>query len=295
MAAVSPNIPFNPVVVTTKPLQDIREVIYSHIKKVDLLVPALMKSLLGRDLKDLTKESNSKSRSIAKVGVCFKVVIQIEHSRKAEEGTCTSQGEQISTDCIETIDQGRDRFLLSLKTDREIKSAVIDQMRAETQEFLQSHPEKDETEECRLLCKLFIDEDASSYARLLGPAERPFSLDGDQTALMAKIRQHPAIPHAMINHVMTGGKSQFCHNFVNRMINSYIRDIESSRDRAKDLEYLFKKAIESLANQMSERFDMGRLKSNNSAKVELQGVRFDVTVDNGSILTSTNLIFPLNA
>jgi hypothetical protein len=295
MTAVSLNLPFNSVVVTTKPLQDIREVIYSHIKKVDLFVPALMGHLLGRDLKDLTEESNSKSRSIAKVEVGFKVVIRIEHSREVQEGACTTKGEQISSDCTETLNRVRERFLLSLKTDPEINATVLNGMRDEIQEFHQAHQEKDETEEYRLLYKLLIEEDSSSGSQLLGLAERTLSPEEAQRVLTAKIHQHPTIVNAMTNHVMTGGKSQFCQQFVTGVMNSHTQDIKSSRDRAKDLEHLFKKAIESLANQISKGFNMGRLKSNYPVEVALKEMRFGVTVDDESILTSTKLTFPLNA
>jgi len=61
MAAVSSKfsfvVPFNSVVRTTEPLKNIREVLYSHIKKVSLLVPELISGLLSKDLKDLTEAS----------------------------------------------------------------------------------------------------------------------------------------------------------------------------------------------------------------------------------------------
>jgi hypothetical protein len=139
MAAVSLNLPFTPVVVTTKPLQNIRETLYRHIKKVDLCVPELMGYLLGKDLKDLTEESNSNSRSISRVKVGFKIVIRIERSREVQGDTYTAQGDQISLDREDTQDLGRDRFLLSLKTDPEIKAAIIEGKRAESQKSLESN------------------------------------------------------------------------------------------------------------------------------------------------------------
>ena len=211
------------------------------------------------------------------------------------EGTLTSQGDQISCDHTETINQGRDRFLLSLKTDQEIKAAVENEIRAETQKFHLSHLEKDETEEYRLLYNFLIEEDGSIGSPLPGLAESTLSPKEAEKVLAEKILQHSTIVPAMINHVMTGGTSQFCHQFVTGVINSHTQDIKSIRDRAKDLEHLFKKAIESLAQKISKSFDIRKLKSNNPAKVELKEMLFGVTLNDGSNLDSLKLAIPLNA
>jgi hypothetical protein len=270
--------------------------LYSLIKDTDTCVPSLMALLLEKDLKDLTEEANPNSRSISQVQVGFKVEIRIIYSTEVQENTYTPKEKHISNGLTQTVKRERDRFLLSLKTDSEIKDAVIEEIHAEAQEFAkkQEYQEQKKTEEYQLLHKLLIEEDASSGKQLLCLGKNIPSHDEFQKLLIAKINQFPFISCAMLNHVMSGGKSPFCHLYVDDVTNSHVQAIKSSRDRVKNLESLFKQTIESLANSFRSFFDRNLLsieeyESNCPVEIELKEMNFEVSLDDGSTMTTYSL------
>lgn len=305
LSSFSFSIPFDRVATTTQPLQNIRETLYFHIKKVEQFVPEMLHYLLSNDLKDLTEASTTRSRSIAIAEVGVKVEIKIEHSGEISDQTCTSKGEQISINHSSSSPQDRKRFLLSLKGDPEIKASIEQQIQAEVQKQLETH--LDTSKDYRLLHKFIIEEDLSESEQLLGIApsriavwlgmtqpESIPSFDECHKRLMAKIDEHPTIVYAMANHAMTGGRSQICHKFYSELLNFYIQNIKSCRDRVKNLEHLFKKAVDATACAISNGFDMTRLKSNNLVEVILKEASFGVGItSDGFTMTTTALSFPV--
>jgi|GEM_PF-1641910 len=170
MAAVSSNfsfsVPFNPVVTTTEPLKNIREVLYSHIKKVDLFVHGLISHLLSKDLKDLAGASTEHSRSIGEIKVAVNVVIDMGHSSEIKDNTCTTTGERLTINRSSSHKQSRDRFLLSLNTDSSIVAVVLEKMYAEIQEETKNLT--DTSEEYQLLQQFLIEENHLAGEQLLG-------------------------------------------------------------------------------------------------------------------------------
>ncbi|HEX2578926.1 MAG TPA: hypothetical protein VHK67_00795 [Rhabdochlamydiaceae bacterium] len=309
MAAVSSNfsftIPFNTVVTTTEPLQNIRELLYSHVKKINLFVPGLIFDLLNKDLEDLIEASTENSRSIAEVTVVVDAVIDVCHSSEINGDTCTTIGEEHKINYSSSIKHSRNRFLLSLNTDSSIVAVLLEQMHAEIKENIKNF--KDTSEEYRLLHQLIIEEDPSAGEQLLDIApsmlrqwlgmeqESIPSFDDCNKRLLAKIHAHPVIICDMANHALTGGKSKACLKFVCELTHNYLQDIKSSRDRVTDLYHLFNKAVDSVAREISDSFDMGRLKNTTVVTVSLKEISFGVGVtSDGSTITTTTSTYPIN-
>ncbi|HEX4838969.1 MAG TPA: hypothetical protein VFU89_00825 [Rhabdochlamydiaceae bacterium] len=274
---VSLRIPFNRVVATN--LQDIRATLYSHIKKIDQVIPKVLDLLLKCSLEDLKKESTLDSRSIAQVEVGINGDVQIGQERVAID-------KEIS------LKQSRECLLLSLRPEDEI-TAIEAQIRAEAQKIVETPPtEPDTSEEYRLLHDYLLKENFSYVGQVLGIAETgPFpSSDEIDRRLAQKIEEHPALAYDMYTHVKNGGKSTLCQKFYDTIVNRRL-DYKSYKDRAKDLERLFKKAADSLASQISNNVNIGILSGNTLVRVTLDRISFKVTVDDGSSFASAKVLF----
>lgn len=308
MAAVSSKfsfvVPFNPVVRTTEPLKNIREVLYSHIKKVSLLVPELISGLLSKDLKDLTEASTEHSRSIAEVEVAVNVIIDMDHSSEINDNIRTTTGQRLTINLSSNNKQSRDRFLLSLNTDSSIVAVVLEQMYDEVQGKIKNLT--DTSEEYQLLQQFLIEENHLAAEQLLGIAPMKIqqwlsmkpepipSFNECNKQLLAKIYAHPVIIGDMVNHMLTGGKSKACLEFICERAHYHLQSIKSSKDRVKDLTHLFNKTVDSIARDISNNFDMGRLKNTTVVTVNLKEVSFGVSVDNDSTTrTTTTLSYTL--
>ncbi|HEX4839683.1 MAG TPA: hypothetical protein VFU89_04495, partial [Rhabdochlamydiaceae bacterium] len=282
------------------PLKNIREVLYSHIKKINLLIPGLISNLLSTHLKDLTEASTEHSRSIAEVKVDVNVVIDMNHSREINGSKCTTTGDRLTINLSSSTEQSRFSFLLSLNTDRSIVAVVLEQMYDKVEEETKNFKDTSASKEYQLLYQFIIEGNYLAGKKLLiapdiEPENTPSFVDECHKRLLAKIHAHPVLIRDMVNHAKAGGKSETCIKFMSKVAHDHLQDIKSCRDRVKNLTDLFNKTVDSIARDISDKFDMGRLKNTTIVTVNLKEVSFGVSVDNDSTTrTTTTLNYSLH-
>jgi len=292
-ASLKLQVHFNPAVATIDPLKNMQEILYSLILKIDLVLPNVMFSLLSGPLKDFSKESTLDGRSIAEVNVGVKLDVQIEHSRETSGDSYIAKGERFLIDETTSIKLSKERFLFALKTDDEI-SAVLKKKSAEFLKSLTIPEEEDIAGRDRLVYRLFIEKQAAHAGQVLGFAQAgpfPSSVEIDRM-LKAKFNESPAFV-ACVHSMAQTNASGVCSEFYSNRHLDDVEEVKSWRKRVTDLECLFRKAIDNLAIQISNSFDMGKLKGNSLVRVDLKEIRFGVRVDDGSFFQSTMLDFNL--
>jgi len=275
VATVSLTLPIITHAVTIESF-NFHDTFYNLIKSTDQLVTDLIEEWVSKELKDLAEVSTINSRSISKVEVGVKGVIQVELENNSTL--------EIPIKRTKFTAQNRDRFLLAFKTGDELTTGTVKIMRAEEQIYLKSNPVKETSKEYQLLFNYYILKDTTSGLKLLGKegldSDQIQEADEDQLKKMAM--QYRGLIHAMLEQVRGGGRSEKCLKILKEIVDGNAEKIKLAKDRVKDLELLLNKTISSLAESLKNSLKKLPLQANSHVKTELMEMRFSVTLDDGS-------------